>query len=230
MGWRVAKALDVLLAEINAVAPDRSTVSDGSIGDAAHSSRASDHNPNRAGVVCARDFTHDPTHGCDALAVAEFVRALGKSGDRRVKYVISNARIASSIGGWGWRPYSGINAHRHHVHVSVSDQQRYYDSTAAWGLLAAHRAKQAAAQQAKEDDVTPADRKAIIDGVVNALWERLTTAEFVPNLPLVKGGEQGADWTLPGVLAAGDRKADLQGQAIAEIHAAIVKPDPRSGG
>jgi hypothetical protein len=77
MAWRVARALDVLLAEINAMAPARSKTADGGFGDANHSSRTSDHNPNPQGVVCARDFTHDPAHGCDAGEIAEFVRLLG---------------------------------------------------------------------------------------------------------------------------------------------------------
>ena len=44
MAWRVARSLDVLLGQLNALAPERSKASDGSIGDAAHASRSSDHN------------------------------------------------------------------------------------------------------------------------------------------------------------------------------------------
>mgnify|MGYP001562524195 CR=1 FL=1 len=63
MSWRVAKSLDVLLAQINALSPNRDKSSDGSIGDANHSARTSDHNPDDAGVVKARDFSNDPAHG-----------------------------------------------------------------------------------------------------------------------------------------------------------------------
>ena len=64
MAWYVARSLDQLLAEINASAPNRNKASDGSIGDADHSSRESDHNPcDDHDCVCARDFTHDPGHG-----------------------------------------------------------------------------------------------------------------------------------------------------------------------
>ena len=60
MSWRVARSLDDLLAEVNKVAPGRKKGRDGTIGDQAHASRASRHNPNKAGVVTARDVTNDP--------------------------------------------------------------------------------------------------------------------------------------------------------------------------
>jgi hypothetical protein len=138
--WRVAKSLDVLLKQINTKAPGRSKASDGSIGDAAHASRNSDHNPwiveSGVGVVTARDFTHDPDHGCDAGALAEAIRA---SKDTRVKYIIWNRRIASSsaIGArpaWEWRPYDGRNPHNHHVHISVKQDKANYDSTDGWTI------------------------------------------------------------------------------------------------
>jgi hypothetical protein len=138
MAWRVAHSLLVLRAEVNALAPNRSKVSDGTIGDAAHASRNSDHNPyvkdaRGVGVVRALDITHDPAGGCDAHAIAEHIRLLGKAGDPRVRYVISNARIASATQNWAWRPYNGPNAHRSHAHTSVVEGIAY-DSNAPWGL------------------------------------------------------------------------------------------------
>lgn len=59
-GWRLARSLDVLRAEIWQVAPGTTVWT---IGDARHRATASDHNPNRAGVVCALDLTHDPASG-----------------------------------------------------------------------------------------------------------------------------------------------------------------------
>lgn len=43
MTWRVAQSLEVLLAEVNAAAPNRNKAADGSIGDTSHSARASDY-------------------------------------------------------------------------------------------------------------------------------------------------------------------------------------------
>lgn len=138
MTWRVAKSLERLLAQINERWPDRSKDSDGGIGNAEHASRSSDHNPwvkdGKMGVVTARDFTHDPRHGCDSYVLAQ---ALLDSRDPRIKYVISNRRIAAGSRGpspWRWRPYSGKNPHDHHCHVSVVDDKSLYDDEADWNL------------------------------------------------------------------------------------------------
>jgi len=131
--WRVAKSLDVMLRQVNERWPVRDKSSDGTIGDAAHAARESDHNPNAEGVVCARDITHDPAHGFDSYAFADM---LLRNKDERIKYVISNRRIASGTGqsnpAWVWRPYSGANAHDHHVHISVKGDPAHYDNTALW--------------------------------------------------------------------------------------------------
>lgn len=138
MTWRVARSLNVLLAQWNAAHPGRSIASDGSIGDAAHQTRDSDHNPwvgpasDGLMIVTARDFTHDPEHGADADALAE---ALKRWKDPRVKYVIRNRRIWSlARDAEGWRPYPGDNPHTKHVHVSVSPIERLYDGTGTWNL------------------------------------------------------------------------------------------------
>ena len=136
--WRVAKSLLALRDQVNRKAPNRNKANDGTIGDAAHASRTSDHNPwvtdGGVGVVTAMDITHDPAHGCDAGALAEAIRG---SRDARVKYVIWNRRIANPlpIGGqppWAWRPYTGANPHNHHVHISVKSDKPSYDSVASW--------------------------------------------------------------------------------------------------
>lgn len=140
MSYRRAKALDTLVAEVNKLAPDRDKASDGWIGDAKHASRSSDHNPwvkdaRGVGVVRAQDVDHDPDGGCDAVRIADIVVALlGKhpalgSG----AYVIFRSRIISTDRlREGWRPYSGLNAHKQHIHVSVG--YRGYDSTKKWGI------------------------------------------------------------------------------------------------
>jgi endonuclease G len=138
--WRVAKSLLALRRQVDARAPRRSKASDGTIGDAAHAARDSDHNPwvrdGAMGVVTAMDITHDPANGCDAGALAESILA---SRDARVKYVIFNRRIASSyatggVAAWTWRPYSGTNPHSKHIHLSVLPEKAAFDSEAAWAI------------------------------------------------------------------------------------------------
>lgn len=140
MTWRVAKSLDKLLSQINHLAPNRSTLSDGAIGDAAHATRDSDHNPwvedGNTGVVTARDFTHDPMTGADMTVITEKLR---KSKDKRIKYVIWNKRMFSSYStstsaAWTWRAYSGTNTHEKHAHVSVQPVKALYDDTRVWAV------------------------------------------------------------------------------------------------
>ncbi len=138
--WRVAESLKTMLAQVNRMAPRRLKASDGTIGDADHATRKSDHNPwvidGGKGVVTAMDITHDPRHGCSAAAIAESLTA---SRDHRIKYVIWNRRIAyfQAINGaaaWEWRRYTGENPHDKHVHVSVRPDKILYDSTERWAL------------------------------------------------------------------------------------------------
>ena len=136
MTWRVAKCLLVLRDQLNALAPARSKASDGTIGDAAHLTRASDHNPwvreGDVGIVTALDITHDPEHGCDAGLLAE---QLVQSRDPRIKYVIFDRRICSSrIEPWVWRPYTGKNPHTTHVHISAIPDKDAYDDQTPWLL------------------------------------------------------------------------------------------------
>jgi hypothetical protein len=138
MTWRLARSLETLRAQINALSPNRSKISDGTIGDAAHASRSSDHNPwvmdGKTGIVTGMDLTHDPAHGIDSERLAE---ALLASRDSRIKYVISNKKIASGSAGpkpWEWRVYTGKNAHNHHVHLSVKADKASYDSTTPWAI------------------------------------------------------------------------------------------------
>lgn len=132
MTWRVAKSLLLLREQVNAAYPNRSKDSDGTLGDASHSARTSDHNPDTDGVVKAMDLTHDPKNGFDSYGFAEMLR---QNRDPRIKYVISNHRIWSSqVDPFVWRPYNGSNPHDHHVHISVMKSANLYDSTTPWKL------------------------------------------------------------------------------------------------
>jgi hypothetical protein len=116
MAWKLARSLETLRAQINIHYPKRSKASDGTIGDAAHSARKSDHNPDSQGRVCAFDITKDLKNGPD---LDKLVPLLLK--DPRTKYVIYDAKIYNpTIQGGKARPYRGVNAHKQHLHLSVT--------------------------------------------------------------------------------------------------------------
>jgi hypothetical protein len=130
--WRTARAIDALRGQINALAPRRNKISDGTIGDAAHAKTKSDHNPNAAGVVLAVDITHDPAGGCDCNVIAE---SLVASRDERIQYIIWNRRICNrEVSPWTWRPYNGSNPHTRHIHISMDEKPALYDSAAPWNV------------------------------------------------------------------------------------------------
>lgn len=130
MTWRLAKSLEKLRAQVNAAAPGRSKVSDGTVGDLRHQATKSEHNPNKWNVVCAMDITHDPKGGFDSYAFAEHLRA---KADNRIYYIISNGKIANP--GKPWRKYNGVNPHDHHVHISVNpDVPALFDDPRDWDI------------------------------------------------------------------------------------------------
>lgn len=175
MVWRIARSLETLLAQVNALAPTRDKSSDGGIGNAEHASRSSDHNPwvtdGGVGVVTARDFTNDPAHSMSSQMLAE---ALVASKDDRIKYVISNKKICSGTGqdklAWQWRPYMGANPHNHHCHISVKSDKKHYDDTSPWKLEA-----QAVSLETPAVEFPPL-RKGTAGPVVRRLQELLNTS------------------------------------------------------
>ncbi|MFK0249295.1 peptidoglycan-binding protein [Amycolatopsis azurea] len=136
MAWRLANALVDLRNEVNIRWPSRDRASDGTIGDAAHASRSSDHNPwvkdaLGVGVVRALDVDVD---GIDSGWLAEYLRQRGRNGDLRLTgggYVILNRRITNNDFS-GWHAYTGSNPHTSHLHVSFSRTR--YDDRGSWGI------------------------------------------------------------------------------------------------
>lgn len=139
--WILAESLARLRAQLNALAPNRSKASDGTIGDAAHQARSSGHNPKwiaGANLVTAFDVTNDPAGGLDCQRLA---LALQRARDSRILYVIWSRRIMAGAGGpepWVWRPYKGANPHTRHLHISVVGDRRARDNT-PWMLPALDR-------------------------------------------------------------------------------------------
>jgi hypothetical protein len=143
MAYRLARSLINFRSECNARWPTRDKASDGWIGDAAHASRRSDHNPwvkDSRGVGVVRAYDLDAGHGLNreaGLWIADHIRELGRQDHPALgvgAYVISDRRIASDSLSWTWRRYSGSNPHISHTHVSVGTAPSSYDSDQSWNI------------------------------------------------------------------------------------------------
>jgi hypothetical protein len=130
MGWIVAKLCKggvTLRDQIDRRWPKRDKRSDGWIGDKAHAARASDHNPNKAGIVHAIDidenlgtFSKGGTARVLANQLADYA-ASGLPGSNRIKNIVYENRVASGTyrkTWWTWR--HGNYGHEGHIHVSFT--------------------------------------------------------------------------------------------------------------
>lgn len=141
MSWDVAPAVQTLRDQLDEAFPGRGRP-DGTIGDAAHAARKSEHNPDADRLVCAVDLKRLTSK----LSNLEIANALRLSRDPRTLYVIADGRMFSSYPARGvapftWRPYSGVNPHAEHVHLSVTQAGKR--STAPWKAVAVLAAWQA---------------------------------------------------------------------------------------
>lgn len=121
----LSKAAAQLRNQIDDAFPDRDRVSDGWLGDVRHQARVSDHNPDAMGWVRAIDVDADLSGKSKPVLMpdlADQIRLCAKAGDKRISYVIFNGRIASSKQRWAFRPYTGINSHTHHCHISFTKE------------------------------------------------------------------------------------------------------------
>jgi hypothetical protein len=135
MAWRIAKSLLRLREQINAAYPGRDRASDGGIGDAAHASRKSDHNPwvvhRGIGIVTAIDIDEDLNAGDLLMWIIDEIQ---DSRDPRVKYIIYEGQITAKGDITRWKPYTGVNAHRHHAHISVHPEAALFDDERDWDI------------------------------------------------------------------------------------------------
>lgn len=139
MGWVLTKGMQNLRAQINQWAKDnnavRDTESDGSIGDVAHQSSRSGHNPDDTpGSLPEWDGDPDDTAEVRAIDVDADLNIPGVSMQTLVdwivdskpwtlRYVIFNRRIAEASNGWRWRDYTGSSPHTEHAHFSGAYSQ-----------------------------------------------------------------------------------------------------------
>ena len=194
---RRSRCTTTVRAEANALAPRRSTSSDGWIGDPAHASRASRHNPNGAGVVTAEDLTNDPAGGLPIHMILRWLttnvlQPLYEDGYRQatapepwnnVAYFISADHTAGWGTGWRWVLYKGANPHRKHAHLAVgvgpdSNPRPPYDSTVPWHIARAINPPPDPEELTVGDISTIVARLDALDDEVEALARRL---DSLPN-------------------------------------------------
>jgi hypothetical protein len=116
--WLCAAGVQ-LRDQIDTWYPDRRSTSDGWLGDARHSARKSDHNPDAG---CVRAIDVDSRLGSSeglSVYLADQIRICAKT-DKRISYIIHNGMIASKILNFKWRKYRGFNKHTKHFHCSFT--------------------------------------------------------------------------------------------------------------
>jgi peptidoglycan hydrolase-like protein with peptidoglycan-binding domain len=131
---RLIDGLAVLRAEFDKINPKRDRSSDGWIGDDRHAAIASDHNPDRLGVVRAIDVDVDGVPM--GRIVAHVVNRCRSGAEKRLQYVIYRRTIWSRSWGWKAKKYLGANPHIRHAHFSARAGD-VAGSTTAWGIAGA---------------------------------------------------------------------------------------------
>ena len=124
--WYPAPAITSLQRDLDDAYPKR-TKPDWILGDAAHSARDSDHNPDAGGMVHAIDIRLGGDLDVDAVLHSLI-------GDSRVWYVIYNRVIYSRTYDWAPRRYTGANPHDTHIHVSFRYLHAAEQNTSPWGF------------------------------------------------------------------------------------------------
>ena len=149
MDWVLTKGLNTVRAEFNSVFPGRDKTTDGSVGDLAHQSGSSGHNPDRTGKaeykdgdsldeVRAIDVDRDLVPGSATdwmeLVVQYLVKKARAGGYIPFRYIIYKGRIWARSDGWKTRTYTGANKHDKHAHFSGDYTQTADNWTGSLGL------------------------------------------------------------------------------------------------
>lgn len=187
--WTLVPCLVVLREEFDTLAPNRDKSSDGSIGDSAHASSSSDHNPDETGATPYEDADNiNEVHAIDVdanlnlsgwtmtRAVNIIVERHRVGVDDRLQNVIYNKKVWSRSWGWTEREYTGSNPHDGHAHFSSRYTLAEETDERPWGLL-------------KENMMNHLPRKGD-EGESVKYWQYVLTRIGYPNL--VADGDYGS--------------------------------------
>lgn len=122
----LATSLSIFRAEINRRWPNRDTRSDGWIGDEAHQSTVSDHNPNERDRVDAYDVDKDGVDMDVIIAAAKRHPS--------VRYIIWQRKLYHRLRGYKAEDYNGPSAHDEHAHFSIEQAVWAENDTRSWGI------------------------------------------------------------------------------------------------
>jgi hypothetical protein len=131
MSWIKVAWINPMFAAFNTIAPNRAKDSDGTVGDLAHTTSPSGHNPDdtpgsrperedadNIAEVRAADVTTDLRQpGVTMEQVVQSVLATPAERDRLI-YIIFNRRIWRKSNGWRQETYTGSDPHDRHAHFS----------------------------------------------------------------------------------------------------------------
>lgn len=149
--WVLVPCLEQLRTELNAIAPNRDKSSDGTIGDAAHQSRTSDHNADEVGAVPIYDAdSKNEVHAIDLdvdlreanltmeMVIQHILSRCRLDNDHpdnepRLRYIIYNRRIWEAPE-WRQQTYTGDNPHDKHAHFSAEYVTSLEADTSSWRL------------------------------------------------------------------------------------------------
>jgi len=151
--WTLLPSLKELFAEFDLIAPDRDHASDGSIGNTAHQTEVSDHNPDDTAGSKAAYNDHDGKPEVRAVdvdntlritvegfsdpmeGVVQYVLKRCRSGaEKRLEYIIYFRRIWTRSSGWTQKTYTGASAHTEHAHFSARHDGSFDNKTESWTL------------------------------------------------------------------------------------------------
>lgn len=191
----LTKALTRLRTDFNTACPTRDKASDGWIGDLAHQTGSSGHNPDESGkgeyedadnIDEVRAIDVDKDLRCGTVTMLKIIQKILQTPNdlKRLKYIIFNRVIWSKSNGWQPRAYTGSNPHDKHAHFS--GDPLYDDNVTPWSVAGWANVDEedmpTAAEIAKAIityNLTPSDTKNPIT-VGRALLDAYRTQQVIP--------------------------------------------------
>lgn len=123
--------------EFNVLNPARDKGADGWIGDTAHQTRVSDHNPDSQGRVLAIDIdvTGPWPDNSTLLMFVQFILDRCRSGvETRLEYIIFQGKIYTRDNQWHTSTYTGTDQHTNHAHFSARHDHVGQNVTTSWNI------------------------------------------------------------------------------------------------